>query len=900
MHRIPKEEIERIKAETDLVGLVRSSGVELKPSGKDLIGLCPFHDDTEPSLAVSPKKNLWHCLGACSEGGSAVDWVMKTRNLDFGRALLFLKSGETVADEDKGKDDPGKDDPGKDDLPKIALDSVVEYYSRKLADNKHAVDYLKQRGLTSPELYQRFKIGFADGSLSDMLNSEQKKSLIEIGIYRANKCEHFNGCLTFPLVDEHGRTVGCYGRNINPRMNVKHLYTKGEHSGLFNPKAAKVYGRIVLAESIIDALSLMELGVENVVPLYGINGLTDAHIKSLKRDRVESVVLALDDDKGGHKAAESMRKVLEAEGFVVETVFPEQGDWNDFLVRAVESGEPLDAVRKRLPEAFGRRESDASKPERKAAYFDSITEDPSGRLFKVRDMVYKVAGAKELFVSSLKVGIKTARINSDGEETDVYFDSPDLYSAYGRTKFGRAVAPLYGLELRQVEKDLIRILEYFENQRDLRLSSIDKKKGRPELGPEEIKLGMDFLKSTDLFARISDDLEQMGYTGEDLNKRLLYLAASSRLMDDPISVVVQSQSASGKSRMVDTVAELMPPEDVISVTSLSDQALNYADDLQHKFLSLGEAVHSEVVEHQIREMLSAKRLSRLVTLKDPKSGKMSSRPVITPAVVSAAITATGYRINPENASRSFLINIDESREQTQNIHRSQREKYSPDRYYQKRNAVPDIVRKHRAAQRLLKKRIIFNRFADLIKFPDGLVRTRRDNERFIDLISTACFLRQYQKKLKNDGKTEYIECDLEDYAVAYEIMIQGVLGSSLEEIPQGARRLYDDLTKLTEKKADEKKLGICEISFTQREIREFTGANQSWIKRHIRCLIDYEYIVRAGGGQSRTKGYYRLAGSEPIERLDLSMIPDPKKMMALIRKSSSTTGSPSKAAQIKG
>jgi len=78
-------------------------------------------------------------------------------------------------------------------------------------------------------------------------------------------------------------------------------------------------------------------------------------------------------------------------------------------------------------------------------------------------------------------------------------------------------------------------------------------------------------------------------------------------------VIVSSQSASGKSYLIDTVKALMPPEDVVSMTSLSDQALNYLgeDALMHKFLIMGEAVHAESVEHQIREMLSGKELSRL-------------------------------------------------------------------------------------------------------------------------------------------------------------------------------------------------------------------------------------------------------------------------------------------------
>ena len=108
-----------------------------------------------------------------------------------------------------------------------------------------------------------------------------------------------------------------------------------------------------------------------------------------------------------------------------------------------------------------------------------------------------------------------------------------------------------------------------------------------------------------------------------------------------------------KSFLVDTVKHLMPEEEVVSVTSLSDQALNYIEDLTHKFLVLGEAVHGEVVEHQIREMLSGKELSRLVTIKDPETGKMRSQVVRKSVIVSSVMSGTNYAINPEKIEREL-------------------------------------------------------------------------------------------------------------------------------------------------------------------------------------------------------------------------------------------------------
>ncbi len=91
MARIPYHEIERLKQEVVLERLVEAKGIVLKRHGADLLGLCPFHNDKEPSLVVSPKKNLWHCLGACQSGGSVIDWVMKAEGVSFRHAVELLR-----------------------------------------------------------------------------------------------------------------------------------------------------------------------------------------------------------------------------------------------------------------------------------------------------------------------------------------------------------------------------------------------------------------------------------------------------------------------------------------------------------------------------------------------------------------------------------------------------------------------------------------------------------------------------------------------------------------------------------------------------------------------------------------------------------------------------------------
>jgi hypothetical protein len=491
--------------------------------------------------------------------------------------------------------------------------------------------------------------------------------------------------------------------------------------------------------------------------------------------------------------------------------------------------------------------------------------------FDFTDITYRLLGVKDVFVQDLRVNIRA----QSGEES--FYDRLDLYSARSRAAYAASLATIFAVEAKRIERDLIQMLEHLEDQRDRALSAGTAKP--VEMSAEEKTLGLALLKSPDLFEEIASDMTKLGYVGEELNKKLIYLAASSRVLDDPISVLILSQSAAGKSLLVDTVKKLIPPDEVISITSLSDQALNYIPSLMHKFLILGEAVHNEVIEHQIREMLSGKELSRLVTLKDPKTGELSSTLVKTPAVVAAVMSTTRQNINPENSSRFFLVNADETREQTKKIHEAQRKKYSLQRYEEKSTLIPAIVRKHHAAQRLLRNVLVVNEFAAELDFPDMLMRTRRDHDRFMDLIASICFLRQYQKKAKTtaDGR-EYVECDLIDYRIAYEIMVKGILSATLIELPKSAVELYESLRELARETAKKDGLKVHEKTFTQREVREHTGFSHTWIKYNLRLLVDYEYLVLTRGGKERFRGMYRLREAKDVESLNFSMIPSPEEM----------------------
>lgn len=166
MARIPEAELERLKREIAVERLAQARGVELKAHGANLIGLCPFHDDHEPSFVVTSAKNLWHCLGACQAGGSVIDFVMRAEGVSFRHAVEILRSElggagtpRTAGAERSVAVMPDADDRG-------LLRDVVGYYHQTLTQSPEALRYLEQRGLRSAEMIARFQLGFANRTLA--------------------------------------------------------------------------------------------------------------------------------------------------------------------------------------------------------------------------------------------------------------------------------------------------------------------------------------------------------------------------------------------------------------------------------------------------------------------------------------------------------------------------------------------------------------------------------------------------------------------------------------------------------------------------------------------------------------------------------------------------------------
>ncbi|HHD56903.1 MAG TPA: hypothetical protein ENK89_04405, partial [Desulfobulbaceae bacterium] len=175
--------INALKESVDLPAVIRSCGVSLKKSGNSYKGYCPFHEDTKsPSLSVTPAENLWQCFG-CGAGGDVIDFLQKKEGLSFQDAVARLDTGgrkKTPVKEKKKKEESAALTPAHYKL----LQRVVDFYHTAFTEDPRAMDYLVDRGITDKTLFADYTIGFANGTLLNVLPSDGETitRLKELGI----------------------------------------------------------------------------------------------------------------------------------------------------------------------------------------------------------------------------------------------------------------------------------------------------------------------------------------------------------------------------------------------------------------------------------------------------------------------------------------------------------------------------------------------------------------------------------------------------------------------------------------------------------------------------------------------------------------------------------------------
>ncbi|MGE3583121.1 MAG: CHC2 zinc finger domain-containing protein [Hyphomonadaceae bacterium] len=907
MARFSEAELERLKASVGLVALIEASGVKLAPRGRDHVGLCPFHEDREPSLSVTPEKGLWRCFG-CDAGGDAIAWVMKREGVSFRHAVELLKADWAPdADARPVKQSSVRKldfEPAPED--RALLGQVLDYYHATLKESPEALAYLEKRGVAHPDIVARFKLGYANRTLGYRLpaanrvaGAEIRGRLTNIGILRESGHEHLTGSLVAPLFDASGAPVQAYGRKIGDlreRRTALHLYLAGPLAGIFNREAVIASEEIILCEAIIDAMSFWAAGYAHVTASFGANNFTDELRQALTQPHVKRVLVAYDRDEAGDRGAMEVADALARHGVAVYRIlFPKGMDANDYvrsvkpagkalatLLRAAEwmkGGEAganrpqLEPVVSMSEEAARKEESDAreSAPPLEPSSLAALPAPAPAEIatpappaaaqragadvsakeitIRLKERTWRARGlAKNASYDALKV-ILDVRPNDVREGEAFHIDTVDLLNAKQRNGFAAQAAAELGVSLDLIKRDLGQVLFALEGLRDEALKAAEEERNaRPPMTPAEEADALALLTAPDLLDRIAADVAAIGIVGEAANAQAAYLATLSRKLDRPLALLIQSTSAAGKSALMDTVLDLVPEEERVAYSAMTGQSLFYIGetDLKHKALAIAEEEGARHAAYALKLLQSQGTLTIASTGKDPVTGKLVTQEYRVEGPVALMLTTTAIDLDEELKNRCLVLTIDESRDQTRAIQARQRFEETLEGLAAKENRAA-IIARHRNAQRMLRPLRVVNPYAERLTFLDDKTRTRRDHRKYLALIRAIALLHQHQRPVRTLEREGQAPIDYIE-ATAADIaaanrLAHAIMGATLDELPPQTRRLLSLIDAMAGAMCAEKSVTRADLRFTRRDVREATGWGLTQLKAHLRRLEELEYLI---------------------------------------------------------
>ena len=331
---------DEIRRRTDIVDLV-SQRVSLKKKGRNHTGLCPFHDDRNPSFTVNSEMGSYKCW-SCGAKGDAFNWVMETQRVDFMEAMRILAKAAAI-------DIPqfSSTDKGENEQMELAMAEAQAFYREQLRADSYAQDYLESRDLDK-SVIDFWELGYGP-SMGEALALRLKKKGFNLQLCQklflvdqdqsGGYYDRFRGRLMFPIRDERGKLVAFGGRIIgqgNPKyINSSDTPIYSKSRVLFGMNHAKESiaktEQAVLVEGYMDVIACHRAGVTNAVASLG-TALADEHVRLLKR-WCKQVVVLYDADDAGKKAADRAAVLLTEGGLNVKIALAPQGEDPDTLLK---------------------------------------------------------------------------------------------------------------------------------------------------------------------------------------------------------------------------------------------------------------------------------------------------------------------------------------------------------------------------------------------------------------------------------------------------------------------------------------------------------------------------------------------------------------------------------------
>jgi DNA primase len=780
---------------------------------------CPFHADGKASMKIYPATNTAFCFaGSCEvQSVDVIDFIMRMDKSTKREAILKAKSliGQPV----------------------ISIPAQIEAKAETLD--------IKTVYLESREGMERTPSGKA-------YCTRRALDIEKLGIgYKSRKTKERwgRGCIVFPLVDEKDEVVSLYGRAVK---GPGHYYPSGR-KGLYPRYPEAETKTLVLTESVIDAASLLSIDAVpeagEVLAMFGTNGLTAEHRQAISQlENLNEIILALDGDAAGRKATTEVAQELRAlrPGLKITTAkLPEGEDINGLIVSAgAEAKQVIEAlITKRVAvEVTEDLKTETTKPNTgliaQTHYLEYLGTAAS----------YRVRGGIRGGAESLKVSLQ---IRANGQD---YRAKVDLYEHKQTVTLAERTAEVLTLRKDQVQDDLRELTELLEAHREnpatqneslhTSTSSAHRQRSRQNMLPGERAALLTFLKRSDLLDQLGEYLGRAGIVGEEKSRLLIYLVALSHGTDAPLHALVQGSSGSGKTHLISKISELLPIEDVITLTRVTDSSFyNYGrQDLQNKLIVLEDLDGlKEEALLAFRELQSRGRLTSSTSIKDENGNIKGVVRTVEGPVASLAATTRG-EIYEDNLSRCLIVAVDETEVQTKAVID-----------YQNRRAAGliDVEEERqlrtflRGCARLLdRSKTVVNPYATAIQLPAEASKLRRLNALYQSFVRQIVLLHQYQRQTDEKGR---VIAEASDLKAACDILFDSIL-LKVDELDGALCFFFERLKNYVLERGRE-------YEFTRREIRQALRISKTQQHTYLTQLLELEYLKQVGGYANRGLTY---------------------------------------------
>lgn len=876
--------IEQIKAELTLATVLHY--YHLKPDKNQRLN-CPFHDDKTPSLQVYYKTHTCYCFSTnCKTHGKSLDVIDFIMYMEgYTKHEAIMKAKEML----NGSIQP------VDSLTRAAvLTKMFTYFKNGVHNSKPAKAYIQGRGLD----WQKLEIGYNSGQFhhGERKNKNLIESCVKYGLLLDKG--HVNNRtgektyspfgkfgIVFPLKNCHGQTVSLYFRSIKDVKGKNHYYLR-DRQGLYPHYPQAETRKLILTEAIINAASLLQDdGISSeyeILSLYGTNGMTDEHEQAIERLKdLEEIILFFDGDKAGDEAIKKYAPQLKklkpnAKITVVETPRDEdinsllQGHSPEILYHFLSRRKPVLSIvegkvntdfflsseiqpRSELKSSETKEKSPENKnrlsglPDQNGAL---NTEDPHNIKYTGSAADYYCKGGMRNGLDSLKVSLQIINRSTRYD----YRAKLDLYEYARIESVATKAAEHLKLDEEGIKKDLMNLAQLLEKHRKkTRVKKNGYHKEKVQIPQATINQCLDFLKGKDLIKGLNELIGKCGITGEETNRIFLFGIALSYKMPDTLHALIQGSSGSGKSRLLKIICLLMPPEDVICFTRVTESSFyNYPENfLVHKLIGLEDMDGlKEEAQLAIRELISNEKLVSSTSSKTESGEIVAMAKTVRGPIASIACTTKG-EIYEDNMSRVFLIAVDESREQTMRIVDYQQSRAAG---IIKKKDEKKMIEFIQNVARLLASYEVINPYARKIKLPESAHKIRRLNELYLSFVKQVTLIHQYQREKDKQGR---LITTVEDLRIANEIMFESIV-LKVDELDGSLRQFFEKLKSYVKKSGKDE--------FILREIRQNIKVSKSQLHRFINDLMELEYLQIIGGHANR--GYqYKISYWDDIEAL---------------------------------